>query len=197
MMLPEKIVLATNNQHKVEEIKQILGQGKTKFLTLSEFKDIPEVVEDQDTFEGNALKKAWAIMHATGLSALADDSGLEVDALSLAPGVRSSRYSGGGVSENNRLLLLNLEGVPEQRMTARFRCVVALCIPGKDPVVAQGRVEGHIGFNEKGKGGFGYDPLFIPEGHNVTFAEIGSKEKNALSHRGNALKLLLKKIQTL
>lgn len=196
MNLPETIVLATNNPHKVEEISQILGRGP-KLRTLAEFNGVPDVVEDRPTFEGNALKKAWAIMQATGLPALADDSGLEVDALYLAPGVRSARYSGGGSRENNKLLLLNLDGIEPERRTARFRCVVVLCIPGREPITADGKVEGRIGFEEKGEGGFGYDPLFFPEGFSKTFAEMAGDEKNLLSHRGNALKNLLKKISSL
>ena len=198
MNLPSKIVLATNNAHKVDEITQILaGAGPVNFLTLRDFPEVPEVVEDQDTFAGNALKKAKSVMEATRLPALADDSGLEVDALFLAPGVRSARYSGKGAAENNRLLLLNLEGVEDARRTARFRCVVALCVPGRAPVVVEGKVEGRIGHEGKGSGGFGYDPLFVPDGHSVTLAEMSGAEKNALSHRGNALKSLLRKISDL
>jgi XTP/dITP diphosphohydrolase len=198
MNLPQKIVLATNNRHKVEEITQILAPaGDIEFKTLADFPDIPEVKEDQETFAGNALKKALAVMDAAGLPALADDSGLEVDALFLAPGVRSARYSGKGAAENNRLLLLNMEDVEDEKRTARFRCVMALCIPGRDAVIAEGRVEGRINRAEKGRGGFGYDPLFVPEGFTLTFAEMGSAEKNTLSHRANALKSLIKKIQVL
>jgi XTP/dITP diphosphohydrolase len=196
MKLPKKIVLATNNRHKVDEITQILAPaGGVEFLTLGNFPNLPEVAEEEATFAANALKKAMTVMEGTNLPALADDSGLEVDALYLAPGVRSARYSGKGAAENNRLLLMNMQDEPDEKRTARFKCVVALCVPGTAPVVAEGRVEGRIGHEEKGKGGFGYDPLFIPDGYSVTFAEMAGAEKNALSHRANALKSLLEKIQ--
>lgn len=197
MSLPKVVVLATRNAHKVTEIRQILGGHGTEFKTLDDFPGIKEAVEDAPDFRGNALKKALAVCLATGLPALADDSGLEVDALGREPGVRSARYSGKGTEGNNALLLEKLEGVPEEKRTARFRCVVALCMPGKEPFVAEGKVEGSIIREGRGRDGFGYDPLFTPLGHNKTFAEIAAEEKNAMSHRGNALKALKKSLEAL
>ncbi|MFH0919247.1 MAG: RdgB/HAM1 family non-canonical purine NTP pyrophosphatase [Fibrobacterota bacterium] len=190
----DKIMLATNNKHKISEIKEILSGLDVTLLPLSTYPEVPEVIEDQPTFEGNALKKAWEISLHTGLSALADDSGLEVDVLNGEPGVRSARYSGGNAEDNNRLLLKNLEGVPAEKRTARFRCVVALVVPDQPPIIAEGRVEGRIGLAARGEGGFGYDPLFIPKGQTRTFAEMEGTEKNGISHRGKALTLLRSKM---
>lgn len=190
MTLPDTLVLATGNAHKIREIGEILRGLPVKLRSVSEFKNIPAVVEDAPDFKGNALKKADAIMRATGFAALADDSGLEVDALNGEPGVRSARYSGGGDADNNRLLLERLTNVPEERRTARFRCVIALCVPGQAPVFSEGKVEGRIGFAPGGAGGFGYDPLFRADGFSMTFAEMEAEAKNAISHRGRALREL-------
>ncbi len=180
------VVMATRNRHKLEEICEILAGSGIELAGLDDFQDVPEVEEDRDTFEGNAIKKAASAAAATGLRAMADDSGLEVDALGGEPGVYSARYAGEPVSyeRNNEKLLKEMKGVKNRR--ARFVCVVALCEPGGDCRTLRGTCEGTIAGECRGRGGFGYDPLFIPEGESRTFAEMGDVEKNRLSHRYRA-----------
>ena len=197
MSFKGEIVLATRNSHKVREIREIFEGSGVSFRTLDEFPSVPDVPEDEETFRGNALKKARHVSRSLNLPALADDSGLEVDALGGEPGVRSARYSGGGAGENNAMLLEKMKDVPAEKRTARFRCVAALCSPGLEPVVAEGKVEGRIGVAEKGKDGFGYDPLFTPLGHDRTFAEMAAEEKNNMSHRGNAMRELKRLLEAL
>jgi XTP/dITP diphosphohydrolase len=195
---PEEVVLATANPGKAAEIAQILGDG----VTLMPRPDhVPDVVEDADTLEGNARLKAVAICEATGRAALADDTGLEVDALGGAPGVRSARFAGddGDAIANRLKLLAELEGLgadrPELR-SARFRTVVLLRRPDGTEVVAEGVVDGHIATDESGEGGFGYDALFVPaQGNGRTFAEMTSDEKNSISHRGRALRDLAHQLE--
>ena len=153
-----------------------------------DYPDVPDVMEDGKIFEANAIKKAVSLAEATGLWALADDSGLEVDALNGAPGIYSARYAGEPVSypANNRKLLRELEKTPNRR--ARFCCVIALSSPDGKTKTVEGRCEGVIAREERGRQGFGYDPLFIPDGFSKTFAEMDSDAKNAISHRGRALK---------
>lgn len=184
-----KLLVATRNKHKLEEIRQIFALPGLALLAADEVAGLPEdVVEDADTFEGNALKKARELCAASGLWTLADDSGLEVVALDNAPGVLSARYAGEPCSypANNAKLLSALEGIADRR--ARFRCVIALCAPDGRAWTVEGRCEGNIIEAPRGSNGFGYDPLFVPEGHAQTFAELDSETKNALSHRGNALR---------
>lgn len=215
------LIIATRNRHKTQEIQTILSD-RFHYLTLNDFAGVPPVVEDADTFAGNATKKATAISQwlsasprplaqlrerqAAGdgeLFVLADDSGLEVDALDGAPGVHSARFSametaGTGDSPdaaNNAKLLRLLEGVPADRRIARFRCVLALAEASpnsalRTPHLFEGVCEGRIGFAPKGQGGFGYDPLFIPDGYAQSFAELGEDVKNRLSHRARALEKL-------
>lgn len=154
-----------------------------------DFPGCQEVEETEESFEGNALKKALAVAAFTGLPALADDSGLEVDALGGAPGVRSARYAGEGASdaENVEKLLHEMRGVPDEKRGARFVCVIALAQPDGRAEIFRGGVEGRIGGTPAGIGGFGYDPVFYPEGHGRTFAEMSPKEKDSMSHRGRAL----------
>jgi XTP/dITP diphosphohydrolase len=189
------IVLATRNKKKVEEIKKILGPMGTasKIYTLDDFPAVEDVVEDRDTFEANAVKKAREIAGATGMTALADDSGLEVDALDRAPGVYSARYAGDDADDraNNDKLLHALKDIPEEKRGAQFVCCIALA-SGKDIRTFTGYVKGRIGTEPRGASGFGYDPLFYPEGSNRTFAEMSDKEKNMISHRANALRELQK-----
>jgi XTP/dITP diphosphohydrolase len=182
-----KLVIATRNKHKLEEIRQIFNVRGLEIVSALEFPEVPDVVEDGDTFEANAIKKAVSLAKATGLWALADDSGLEVDALNGAPGIYSARYAGEPVSypANNRKLLKELENASNRR--ARFRCVIALSSPDGKARTLDGRCEGVIGREESGKQGFGYDPLFIPDGFTQTFAEMDADSKNAISHRGRAL----------
>jgi XTP/dITP diphosphohydrolase len=181
------LIIATGNAHKLEEIRAILTVPGLELVGLDAVPGAPEVEEDRETFEGNAIKKAATLAEFTGKWALADDSGLEVDALDGAPGVYSARYAGEPVdyAANNAKLLRELMGVIDR--TARFRCVMALCSPDGEAHTVEGRCEGYIAGGEKGESGFGYDPLFVPEGHNTTFAEMPSEAKNAVSHRGRAL----------
>lgn len=183
-----KLVIATRNKHKLEEIREIFHIPWLEVVSAFDFPDVPDVVEDGETFEANAIKKAVTLAKATGLWALADDSGLEVDALNGAPGVYSARYAGEPVDykANNRKLLAELRTATDR--SARFRCVIALSNPAGETRVVDGRCEGTIGFEERGEKGFGYDPLFIPEGHTVTFAEMDAAAKHAISHRGRALR---------
>ncbi len=182
-----ELIIATGNVHKLEEIRAILTVPGLELVGLDAVPDAPEVEEDRDTFEGNAIKKAATLAEFTGKWALADDSGLEVDALDGAPGVYSARYAGepADYAANNAKLLSELTGVINR--TARFRCVMALCSPEGETHTVEGRCEGYIAGGERGKSGFGYDPLFVPEDHNTTFAEMPPEVKNAISHRGRAL----------
>jgi XTP/dITP diphosphohydrolase len=204
------LVIATRNDHKVGEIRAILGE-QFRYLMLRDFPDAPPVIEDAETFEGNAAKKAlelaqWLIRTQIVEGAvqngfvLADDSGLEVDALDCKPGVHSARFAAldsgkprnSADAENNAKLIRLLTDVPAEQRTARFRCVIALVgyHPSSthfQPQFFSGTCEGRIDVSPHGKGGFGYDPLFIPDGFDVSFAELGEDVKNRLSHRANAL----------
>jgi len=182
-----KLLIATGNAHKLREIRQIFKLPGLDILGMDSFSDAPEVVEDGETFEANAVKKAITLCRETGLWTLADDSGLEVDALDGAPGVYSARYAGehGDYLANNNKLLDELAGVGDR--TARFQCAIALASPGGDVRVVEGSCEGRIGYEPRGSDGFGYDPLFIPDGYDVTFSEMSVENKNAISHRGRAL----------
>lgn len=183
------LLVATRNRHKLEEIRQIFALPGLSLLAADEVAGLPEdVVEDADTFEGNALKKARELCWASGLWTLADDSGLEVAALDNAPGVFSARYAGEPCSypANNAKLLDALDGIADRR--AQFRCAIALCAPDGREWVVDGRCTGNIIGAPRGSNGFGYDPLFVPDGHTQTFAELDSGTKHALSHRGNALR---------
>ena len=194
----KKVLIATNNKHKVEEIETALNFEGWEFLTLADCKPYPEPVEDADTFEGNALIKACAAHEATGLAALADDSGLAVDALDGAPGVFSARYCGvhGDDDANNAKVLAELEGVPDDKRTARFVCALAFVDEDGSETTAFGTIEGRIAHDLSGEGGFGYDPMFLPDefGGAKTLAEVTQEEKNAISHRGNALRALKEKL---
>lgn len=182
-----KLVIATRNRHKLEEIEAIFNVPGMEVLSAFDFPDVPDVEETGTTFEENAALKAQALSDATGLIALADDTGLEVDALNGAPGVYSARYAGEPTdyAANNVKLLSELQDKTSR--TARFRSVIALCIPGDDMRYVEGVCEGSIATGPKGEGGFGYDPLFIPEGETRAFAEMAADEKNKISHRGRAL----------
>jgi XTP/dITP diphosphohydrolase len=182
------VLVSTRNAHKLVEIRQILGPA-FELLDLSCVPALGEVEETGDTFEENAALKALAASTHFGGWVLADDSGLEVDALGGAPGVRSARFSGEGATDasNRALLLEKLAAVPAGQRSARFRCVIALAKGGEVLAHFSGSVEGAIIGSEKGVGGFGYDPLFVPEGFGETFAELGAETKNRLSHRGRAL----------
>jgi XTP/dITP diphosphohydrolase len=186
-----RLVLATANRDKVAEIAVILGDG----IELSPRPDsVPDVVEDADTLEGNARLKAVAIVEATGEPAVADDTGLEVDALDGAPGVHSARFAGDGATyaDNVAKMLEDLAGHPDpSERTARFRTVALVRFPDGREVMAEGVVEGTMATEARGDAGFGYDPLFLPtEGDGRTFAEMTPDEKHAVSHRGRAFRAL-------
>jgi XTP/dITP diphosphohydrolase len=184
-----KLLVATRNRHKLEEIRQIFALPGLELLAADEVPGLPEdVVEDADTFEGNALKKARELGLASGLWTLADDSGLEVAALDNAPGVYSARYAGEPCSypANNAKLLRELAGAADRR--ARFRCAIALRAPDGREWAVDGSCSGRIIHEARGSNGFGYDPLFVPGGYDSTFAELDGPTKNSLSHRGHALR---------
>lgn len=184
-----KLLVATRNRHKLEEILQIFALPGLTLLAADEVPGLPEeVVEDADTFEGNALKKARELCAASGLWTLADDSGLEVGALNNAPGVYSARYAGEPCSypANNAKLLREMAGVADRR--ARFRCALALCAPDGREWTVDGSCPGRIIGELRGSHGFGYDPLFVPDGYDQTFAELDGAAKNRISHRGVALR---------
>ena len=185
---PYTVLVSTRNAHKLVEIRQILGPS-FELLDLSSVPALGEVEETGTTFEENAALKALAASAHFDGWVLADDSGLEVDALGGAPGVYSARFSGEGATDvtNRALLLEKLATVPAHERSARFRCVIALARGGEVLAHFSGSVEGAIISSEKGEGGFGYDPLFVPEGFGETFAELGAETKNRLSHRGRAL----------
>ena len=201
MTTPRTLILATRNQGKVRELRDPLARFGFDVQSLPE--DFPEIEENGTTFEENALIKARAVANALGVAAAADDSGLEVDALGGAPGVYSARYSedwpaveGESKDErNNRKLLAELEGVPAEKRTARFRCCMALVIPGGEEIVVSGAWEGSIGFKRAGANGFGYDPLFIDPELELTGAELTREAKMVLSHRGKALAKLLAEVE--
>ena len=200
-----EIIVATRNSKKIAEIARMLEGSGIRAASLDEVPGCPEVVEDAPDFEGNALKKAREVSAFTAMPALADDSGLVVDALGGAPGVFSARYAGEDAADmdNNRKLLEELEGVPAGKRTARFVCVMAYVTPDGEERTFKGTVEGVIGFESKGESGFGYDPLFIPdlpegpEGHERTFAEMSGREKDSMSHRGRALRAFVDHLRAL
>lgn len=184
-----KLIFATNNAHKLGEVQALLGDAFT-LVTLRECGITEDIPETADTLEGNALQKARYVYEKTGLDCFADDTGLEVDALGGAPGVHSARYATDGhdFAANNRLLLKNLEGITDR--TARFRTVIALILDGVE-YTFEGRVDGTIATAESGSEGFGYDPLFVPSGEIITFAQMSAEAKNAISHRGRAVAKLV------
>ncbi|MDK2889350.1 MAG: XTP/dITP diphosphohydrolase [Thermoanaerobacter sp.] len=187
-----KLVLATRNPGKVRELSQLLSPLGYEVLSLEHFPGVPEVVENGATFRDNAVKKATAVARHTGQLALADDSGLEVDYLGGAPGVHSARFAGEGHDDraNNEKLLRLLAGVPPEKRTARFRCVVAVATPEGKVFTTEGTCEGVIAEEPRGEGGFGYDPLFYVPSCGKTFAELDPEVKNRISHRGRALALM-------
>ena len=187
----ERVVLASANPKKVVELREILGD---LFDLVPRPTEVADVIEDADTFVDNARLKASALVAATGLAALADDSGLEVHALGGAPGVHSARYAGDTASDTDNVtrLLTELASRPDlEERRARFRCVIVLQRPDGSELVAEGTVEGHIAGAPRGEGGFGYDPVFVPDAAGGrTFAEMGKAAKHAISHRGQALAAL-------
>lgn len=190
---PKRVVVATKNAGKLAEIRAALPFPGWEFVSSAELGDWPDVEETGATFEENALIKALAARERFGFPALADDSGLEVDALDGEPGVYSSRYAGPCAtdSDNNARLLLALADVPDSERTARFRCVMVFVDEDDTRTIATGTCEGRIGFEPRGDNGFGYDPLFVPDATpGRRMAELDLAEKNAISHRGSALRAL-------
>lgn len=185
-----KIIVATGNEGKMDEIRQILGDENIVFSSLKDenLQDI-EIVEDGDSFEENAIIKARRISDITGQMVLADDSGLEVDYLDKAPGIYSARYMGEDTpySVKNQHIIDLLEGVADEKRTARFVCVIACAFPDGHTITTRGTIEGRIGYEEKGANGFGYDPIFYVPEFGCTTSELLPEEKNKISHRGKAL----------
>lgn len=193
----KKLVLATRNPGKVREVKAELKDLEVDILTLDDAPNVPDVIEDGRTFLHNALKKAKTVSEVTGMAALADDSGLEVDILEGRPGVFSSRYSGPDATDesNVRKLLEDLEGVPEEKRGASFRCVIVLYRPGGHYDVFEDTLRGRIALRPKGRNGFGYDPVFYVPEFGMTAAEMPPDLKNRISHRGKAIRALKKSLQ--
>ena len=191
--MPREIIVASGNMHKVQEISEILAPLGYDVKSAVEFGGMPDVVEDADTFEGNAAKKAVEGAKALGRMVLADDSGLEVFALNGEPGVYSARYAGEGGNNGRNLakLLAKMEGLSDR--SARFVCVIAVATPDGLVGTAEGEVRGRIALAPAGQGGFAYDPGFIPNGYDQTFGELPQEVKNSLSHRSNALKAAIAK----
>ncbi|MGB5209281.1 MAG: RdgB/HAM1 family non-canonical purine NTP pyrophosphatase [Gammaproteobacteria bacterium] len=197
MIRGREFVLASTNPGKLKEMRALLTAGGIKVRSQSDF-DLSDIEETGLSFVENAIIKARAVSAASGMPAIADDSGLEVDALDGEPGVRSARFAGahGDDQANNALLLERLAHIPEAQRTARFRCViVALAHPADPaPIICEGVWDGVIAGRARGDGGFGYDPLFLPRGMSVTAAELEAREKNCLSHRAQALRALLARL---
>ncbi len=183
----EIIVLATNNKNKVDEFNSILKGFKVEIRSLSDFGPIPEAVEDGDTFDENAYKKAHHVSRILGLPAISDDSGLVVDSIAGAPGVHSARYAGEEASDDENIdkLLKEMKHVTDRK--AFFQCVLSIAVPSGPALTYEGRCDGSITRERAGKGGFGYDPVFYVDDFNKTFAELSMEEKNTISHRGKAL----------
>ncbi len=192
-----KVVLATRNRGKVSELQALLKDLNIEVVPIDEAGDIPEVIEDGSTFYDNAMKKAREVSAASGLVAIADDSGLEVDSLGGRPGVFSARYAGEhATDEENYLKLLDaMKDVPVEERTARFRCVMVACSPDGSCISSEGTCEGIIARSPRGSQGFGYDPVFIPSGESRTMAELSKEEKNRISHRAKALDSLKRKLK--
>lgn len=187
-----RVVLATRNQHKVDEVSRILRAEGADVELIALPPDAPDVAETESTFAGNALIKARAAAQVTGLPAIADDSGLCVDALHGMPGVLSARWSGrhGDDAANLALLLAQMSEVPDARRGAQFVCAAAWVVPEREEHVVEGVLEGVLAREARGSNGFGYDPIFIPQGYALSTAELRPEEKDAISHRGQAFRAL-------
>lgn len=193
-----KIVLASGNEHKIEELNKLLEDEPYQVLSKKDFDNLPEVVEDKDTLQGNALKKAREICQIVQLPTLADDTGLEVDSLDGKPGVYSARFAGPEATDkdnNEKLLRLLADYEDADQRTARFRTVIALVLPDGREKVVEGKCEGYILKEPRGEQGFGYDPLFYVEEYDATFAQLPMETKNKISHRGRAFRSIIKEIK--
>ena len=193
----EKIIFATSNEGKLKEIRMILEDTKVQILSLKEAGVQADVEEDGTTFEENAIIKARKIMELTGEAVLADDSGLEVDAMNKEPGIYSARYMGYDTSYKikNQHIISRLEGKTGKERSARFVCVIALVLPDGTEITTRGTMEGQIGYEEKGETGFGYDPIFYLPAYQCYSGELAPEEKNKISHRGKALRLMKKELK--
>ena len=193
----DTIVFATKNEGKMVELRKILADLPVRVLSEKEAGLDVEVVEDGTTFEENALKKARAVMEQSGTLTLADDSGLEIDYLNGQPGVNSARFMGEKTSYTikNQYFIDQLAGVPQEQRTARFVCAAAAAFPDGRTLVVRGTVEGYIGYEPRGEGGFGYDPIFYLAGTDTSTAELSLDEKNRISHRGRAFAALKELLQ--
>lgn len=193
-----KLLLATRNPHKVTELQQMLEGTGWQVVMLSDFEGIPDVEEDGATFEENARKKARSAAQRAKLWTLAEDAGLEVDALKGEPGVHSARYCGEGASDADRMrkVLDRIIAVPDERRNARFRSVMCLVDPAGNETCFEGRCDGRIAHTVRGSAGFGYDPIFMPEGHARTFGELGKSVKNQVSHRARAMRQVIAFLQS-
>lgn len=185
-----RLIFATGNEHKMVEIREILGELPVEILSMKDVGIKADIVENGNTFEENALIKAKEVCKLAGEMVLADDSGLEIDYLNGEPGIYSARYMGEDTSYRikNQNLIDRLEGVPDEKRTARFVCAIAAAFPDGRSFVVRGMIEGIIGYEERGANGFGYDPIFYLPERGVSTAEIPPEEKNSISHRGNALR---------
>lgn len=184
-----ELIVATKNKGKVREFQEMFLKYGIAVKSLLDFTGIPEIEENGSTFSSNATIKAETISEKFHMPVVADDSGLEVDALAGSPGIYSARYAGPAKSDENNLkkVLQELRGIPFEKRTARFVCAVAVARPGKETFVKIGYCEGHIAEEPEGENGFGYDPVFIPEGSKRTMAELTAEEKNSISHRHHAI----------
>ncbi|MBR5945095.1 MAG: XTP/dITP diphosphatase [Lachnospiraceae bacterium] len=194
-----RIIFATGNSHKMREIREILAGDDTEILSMKEAGIEADIVEDGRTFAENAMIKAKGIaklIKDNDTIVIADDSGLVIDALNGEPGVYSARYMGEDTSYRikNKNLIDRLEGVPEGKRSARFVCAMAACFPDGTSKVVEGKIEGRIGYEERGENGFGYDPIFYLPDKDVSTAELSPEDKNAISHRGNALRLMKQEV---
>lgn len=193
----KKIIFATGNQDKMKEIREILADMDVEVVSMKEAGIHADIVEDGSTFEENAIIKAKTICEMTGEITLADDSGLEIDYLNKEPGIYSARYMGEDTSYRikNANLIERLNGVPDEKRTARFVCAVAAAFPDGSVKTVRGTMEGHIGYEEKGENGFGYDPIFYLPEYGCTSAELSMEEKNKISHRGKALRAIKEELK--
>ncbi len=194
----KKIIFATSNENKMKEIREILSDV-CEVVSLKEAGIKADIVEDGKTFEENAIIKAEAISKLTGEYVLADDSGLEIDYLDKAPGIYSARFLGETTSYDvkNNYILDKLKGVPDEKRSARFVCVIALCGPNGEKITKRGTIEGRIAYEQKGYNGFGYDPIFYVPELGVNTGELSMEEKNRISHRGKALRAIKEEIERL
>lgn len=193
----KKIIFATKNKGKIKEINAIMSDMNVEVVSMEDAGINIDVVEDGNTFEENAIKKAEEIMKVSSIITMADDSGLEIDYLDGAPGVYSARYMGEDTpySIKNSKILETMKDVKEENRTARFVSVIATAIPNKETITTKGTVEGIIGYEIKGENGFGYDPIFYVPEYNMTTAEMTPELKNSISHRGKALRLMKEELK--